>query len=217
MQLVEGATLADRLQSGPIPLEEALPLAHQIADALEAAHERGIVHRDLKPANIKITAEGNVKLLDFGLAKAIESTPGAGNGNPENSPTLTQHMSSAGLIVGTAAYMSPEQARGATVDKRSDIWSFGVVLYEMLTGKRLFEGDTVSDMLAGVLKSDIDLSKLPPATPLWLRRLLARCLERDKKKRLHDMSVIRALLFHIASSTDRSVSTLGSEESAIRL
>ncbi|MBL8290825.1 MAG: serine/threonine-protein kinase, partial [Bryobacterales bacterium] len=185
MELVDGPTLADRLTAGRIPIDEALGIARQIADALEAAHEKGITHRDLKPANIKITSEGKVKLLDFGLAKAME---GGGDkpGNPENSPTMTA-MSGVGVILGTAGYMSPEQARGAPVDKRTDIWAFGVVLYEMLAGRRLFPGETVSDALAGVLKTDPDWSALPANTPPWVRRLLARCLERDRRKRLRDI------------------------------
>ncbi len=172
MELVEGETL-----KGPLPLDTAINYARQIADALEAAHERGIIHRDLKPANIKITPEGKVKLLDFGLAKAMELAPGP---IPESSPTLTAHASMSGIIVGTPAYMSPEQARGTRVDHRTDIWAFGVVLYEMLTGKRLFDGPTVSDVMAAVLTKDPPLD----AAPAQLRPLLARCLERDPHKRL---------------------------------
>jgi len=173
MELVEGPTLADRIRQGPIPLDEALGIAKQIADGLEAAHEKGITHRDLKPANVKIRPDGSVKVLDFGLAKA-GTEPGDLS---SDSPTL---MSIPGTILGTAAYMSPEQARGNPVDKRSDIWSFGVVLYEMLTGKRLFDGATVSDCLAAILVKEPDLS---PA-PAKVRRLLARCLEKDPNKRL---------------------------------
>src|SRR5262245_11286119 len=152
MELVEGPTLADRIMQGPLPLEEALPLARQIAEALEYAHERGIVHRDLKPANIKLTREGSVKVLDFGLAKALnDEKPGV---DRANSPTLSLAATQAGIILGTAAYMSPEQAKGVeTVDRRADIWAFGCVLYEMLTGKKLFEEPTVSETLAAVLKS----------------------------------------------------------------
>src|SRR4029077_5393348 len=149
MELVEGSTLAERIAAGPIPLPEALSIAHQIADALEAAHEKGIIHRDLKPANIKLTPEGKVKVLDFGLARALEGDPTSTN--PANSPTLTLESTRAGVILGTAAYMSPEQARGKAVDKRADIWAFGVVLYEMLSGRITFEGETVSDTLAAVL------------------------------------------------------------------
>jgi serine/threonine protein kinase len=151
MEYIEGPTLAERIRAGAIPLEEALPIARQIAEALEAAHEKGIIHRDLKPANIKFTADGNVKVLDFGLAKALEADSVAAD--PRSSPTLTLSATRAGVILGTAAYMSPEQARGAVVDKRADIWAFGVVLCEMLTGRRSFAGETVSDTLAAVLKN----------------------------------------------------------------
>ena len=186
MELVEGPTLAERIAAGPIPLEEALVLARQIADALEAAHEKGIVHRDLKPANIKLTADNKVKVLDFGLAKAFQGEAASG-GNLTNSPTLTLEATHAGMIMGTAGYMSPEQARGKPVDKRADIWAFGVVLCEMLTGKTTFEGETVSDTLAAVLRADIDWKQLPAGTPPKVRRLLQRCLERDAKKRLRDI------------------------------
>src|SRR6516225_2546907 len=186
MELVEGPTLADRIKQGALPLDEALTIARQIAEALEAAHEKGRVHRDLKPANIKIRPEGVVKLLDFGLAKAAEEP--AGTGDPSDSPTQTISATATGVILGTAAYMSPEQARGASVDKRSDIWAFGVVLYEILTGRHLFRGETVSDTLAGVLKTDPDWKVLPSDTPTSLRRLLRRCLERDRKRRLPDIA-----------------------------
>jgi Tol biopolymer transport system component/predicted Ser/Thr protein kinase len=185
MEFVDGRTLAQRITTGPIPVDEALVIARQIAEALEAAHEKGRVHRDLKPANIKITPEGVVKVLDFGLATAAEEQAPAGD--PSDSPTQTISATRAGVILGTAAYMSPEQARGAAVDKRSDIWSFGVVLYEMLTGRHLFRGETVSDTLAGVLKTDPDWKVLPSDTPASIRRLLRRCLERDRKRRLRDI------------------------------
>src|SRR5689334_7943317 len=185
MEYIEGPTLAERIHAGAIPLEEALPIARQIAEALEAAHEKGIIHRDLKPANIKFTAQGSVKVLDFGLAKALEADTAAAD--PRSSPTLTLSATRAGVILGTAAYMSPEQARGAVVDKRADIWAFGVVLYEMLTARRTFAEDTISDTLAAVLKTTPDWSTLPPDTPAPIRRLLRRCLERDRKKRLPDI------------------------------
>ena len=185
MELVEGSTLAERIAAGPIPLPEALSIAHQIADALEAAHEKGIIHRDLKPANIKLTPEEKVKVLDFGLARALEGDPTSTN--PANSPTLTLESTRAGVILGTAAYMSPEQARGKAVDKRADIWAFSLVLYEMLSGRITFEGETVSDTLAAVLRADIDWAHLPPGTPPKVRRLLQRCLERDPKRRLRDI------------------------------
>ena len=162
LELVEGPTLADRIKEGPIPIDEALPIARQIAEALEAAHEAGVIHRDLKPANIKVREDGTVKVLDSGLAKALDTTPQV---DPSQSPRLTAAATQMGVIMGTAAYMSPEQARGKPVDSRADIWAFGVVLYETLTGKRLFEGATVSDVLAGVLRADPNWSELPTATP----------------------------------------------------
>ncbi|MDP2321683.1 MAG: protein kinase [Acidobacteriota bacterium] len=195
MALVEGEDLSDRIARGAIPLDEALPIAKQIAEALEAAHGQGIIHRDLKPANIKVRADGTVKVLDFGLAKAMDQGSGIrdqGSGGAANSPTITSPaMTMRGMILGTAAYMSPEQARGAIVDKRADIWAFGVVLYEMLTGQRLFDGETVSDTLASVLKTDVDWSRLPNETPASVRRLLRHCLARDRKQRLQDIGDAR--------------------------
>jgi eukaryotic-like serine/threonine-protein kinase len=183
LELVEGPTLADRIAQGPIPLDEALGIARQILDALEAAHEHGIVHRDLKPANIKVRADGMVKVLDFGLAKALDSAEDS-SAAATMSPTLSMHATQAGLILGTAAYMSPEQAAGKPADKRSDMWAFGVVVLEMLTGGQAFTGETVSHVLAAVLKSEPDWSKLPHDTPAQLRRLLGRCLQKDRKRRL---------------------------------
>jgi len=190
MELVPGEDLAERLKRGAIPVDEAIVIAKQIAEALEEAHEHGIVHRDLKPANVKVTPDGKVKVLDFGLAKAWEG-PGAVSSDLSQSPTLAHTGTAAGLILGTAAYMSPEQARGKAVDKRADIWAFGVVLYEMLTGKRLFTGETVSDVLAGVLKTDVDLGALPNATPPGIRQLLRRCLARESRSRLRDIGDAR--------------------------
>jgi len=187
MELVEGPTLAGRLAKGPIPLKEALVIACQIAEALEAAHEKGVVHRDLKPANVKLTAAGQVKVLDFGLAKVREPTAA---GSAEES-TLTVSSTQAGMILGTAAYMSPEQASGKPVDKRADVWSFGVVLWELLTGHRLFEGDTLTQTLAEVLRGPIDFDQLPRETPPEIRRLLRRCLDRDVKNRLRDIGEAR--------------------------
>jgi serine/threonine protein kinase len=191
MELVEGPTLADRISAGRIPLDASLSIAKQIADGLDAAHERGIIHRDLKPANVKVTPDGVVKLLDFGLAKVFEGE--THDVDLSHSPTLVKGTQ-AGLILGTAAYMSPEQARGIPVDKRSDIWSFGVVLFEMLTGKQLFDEETVSDTLAAVLRADIDWAALPAETPPNVRRLLQLCLERDRKKRLRDIGDARLQL-----------------------
>jgi serine/threonine protein kinase len=186
MELLEGADL-----KGPLPLEEAIAIARQIAAGLEAAHEKGIIHRDLKPANIKLTSAGVVKILDFGLAKSAgEFSTASAGGSATMSPTLSLAMTQAGMILGTAAYMSPEQARGKVVDKRTDIWAFGVVLYEIVTGKRLFEGEDLTETLASVVKDRPDLS----AVPANVRRLLERCLEKDPKKRLRDIGDMELLL-----------------------
>ena len=188
MELVEGEDLAQRIARGAIPLAEALPIAKQIAEALEAAHEQGIIHRDLKPGNIKVREDGTVKVLDFGLAKAME--PAAGSlPNVSHSPTITTPaMTQAGMILGTAAYMAPEQAKGRAADKRSDVWSFGCVLYEMLTGRRAFEGEDVSDTLASVLKSEPDWNALPADVALPVRTLLQRCLAKDRRLRVAHIS-----------------------------
>ena len=192
MELVEGEDLAERLRRGAIPVDEALEIAKQIAEGLEEAHEKGIVHRDLKPANVKLTPDGKVKVLDFGLAKAYAGDSTAGSSaDLSQSPTLAHSGTQAGVILGTAAYMSPEQARGKPLDKRADIWAFGVVLYEMLTGKRLFEGETVSDVLAAVLTREADWDALPARTSRELRQLLARCLERNPRDRLRDIGDAR--------------------------
>ena len=195
MELVPGEDLAERLKRGRLPTGDALDIAKQIAEALEEAHEKGIVHRDLKPANVKVTSEGKVKILDFGLAKAL-GADGASEGASDvsNSPTLSRHATEAGLILGTAAYMSPEQARGKAVDKRADIWSFGVVMFEMFSGKRLFTGETVTDVLAAVLTRDPDWSSLPAEVPAGVRMLMMRCLERDPKRRLRDVGEARLSL-----------------------
>jgi Tol biopolymer transport system component len=185
MELVDGPTLADRIEQGPVPLAEALAIAKQIATALEAAHEQGIVHRDLKPANVKVRPDGTVKVLDFGLAKAMDPTSSA-DVNVMNSPTLTR-ATQLGVILGTAAYMAPEQAKGKKVDRRADIWAFGVVLFEMLAGERAFKGDDASDVLAAVLRQDIDWKALPADTPAKVRHVLERCLERDPARRLRDI------------------------------
>lgn len=188
MELVDGEDLSQRIARGPLPLDEALPIARQIAEAVESAHEHGIIHRDLKPANIKVAADGTVKVLDFGLAKAVELS---GASSALNAPTLSIPSTKAGVILGTVAYMSPEQARGHAVDRRSDLWSFGVILHEMLTGTRLFEGATTSDTLAAVLRAKPDWTGLPADTPATIRRLLRRCLERDRKRRLDSAAAAR--------------------------
>ena len=192
MELVEGEDLSDRIARGALPFDEATKIALQVAEGLEAAHEQGIVHRDLKPANIKLKPDGTVKVLDFGLAKAWEAD--STDASLSLSPTMTQHATAAGLILGTAAYMSPEQARGQSVDRRADIWAFGVVLWEMLTGRKLFEGETVSDVLASVLKEAPPLDALPDTTPPHLRRLVGRCLDKESKTRLRDIGEARIAL-----------------------
>jgi serine/threonine-protein kinase len=195
MELVEGEDLSALIARGAMPFAEALPIARQIADALEAAHEQGIIHRDLKPANVKVRPDGTVKVLDFGLAKVMDPMAGASGGwnagDLTNSPTLTARATQAGVILGTAAYMAPEQARGRPVDRRADIWAFGAVLYEMLTGRRAFEGDDISITLAGVLKDDVDWRALPADLPAGVRRLLRRCLEKDPRRRLASMGDAR--------------------------
>jgi len=195
MELVEGQTLARKIREGPLPLKDALRIARQIADALEYAHEKGVVHRDLKPANIKFTLDGTAKVLDFGLATMVGS-PLAGP-DAASLATLTMGHTSAGVIMGTVAYMAPEQARGKPVDKRADIWAFGVVLYEMLTGTRLFNGETVSDTLASVLTRDPPLEQVPAAA----RNLLRRCLEKDSRQRLRDIGDARFLMEEVQTAS----------------
>ena len=206
MELVEGPTLAERIAPGPMPIDEAVPVAMQIADALEAAHEQGIVHRDLKPANIKVRDDGTVKVLDFGLAKLTGAggtggtSRAVGTGELSQSPTITTPaMTQIGVILGTAAYMSPEQAKGREADKRSDLWAFGAVLYEMLTGRRAFDGEDTSDTLASVLKSDPDFTRLPAETPRALRTLLQRCLTRDRRLRVSDASAVKFVLSELGN------------------
>ena len=192
MELVEGPTLADRLRQGSIPLDEALHIAKQVADSLEYAHEHGIIHRDLKPSNVKVTADGSVKLLDFGLAKAIEGDSAATD--ISNSPTISGAATQAGIILGTAAYMSPEQARGKPVDRRADIWAFGVLVFEMLTGQPLYGGESTSEILARVIEREPDLHRLPPTTPAPIRELIRRCLTKTPRQRLRDIGDARLVL-----------------------
>ncbi len=201
MELVEGEDLSVHIARGPIPIAEALPIARQIAEALEAAHEQGIVHRDLKPANIKVRSDGTVKVLDFGLAKAMDGGS-ATNSAMSQSPTMSRHMTEMGMIIGTAAYMSPEQAKGKTVDKRTDIWAFGVVLYEMLTGRRAFKGEDVSETLAAVLMTTLSMDALPPTTPPAIVSLIRRCLARDPRNRLRDIGDARLVLVDDAYTTN---------------
>src|SRR5438128_4057193 len=182
LELVEGPTLADRIRQGPIPIDEALSIARQIADALQAAHEQNIIHRDLKPANIKLRPDGTVKVLDFGLAKALEPVSAFG-GDVTASPTITSPaMTRLGVILGTAAYMAPEQAKGRAADKRSDVWAFGAVLYEMLTGTRAFDGDDMTDVLGAVVRLEPDWSRVPAAVPPAIRTLLQGCLVKDRRQ-----------------------------------
>jgi eukaryotic-like serine/threonine-protein kinase len=204
MELVEGLTLADRIKSGPIPIDEALRIAKQICEALEYAHERGIVHRDLKPANVKVTNDDAVKVLDFGLAKAMEGD--ASSVDIANSPTVSHLATQAGVLLGTAAYMSPEQAKGKAVDRRADIWAFGCVLYEMLTAQMAFRGESVTDTLAAVIKEEPDWSRLPVGTPIRVRVLLQRCLQKDPKQRLRDIGDARISLDEVLAGAPESSS-----------
>jgi hypothetical protein len=199
MELVEGETLAEILTRGPVAPNDALPIVRQVADALDAAHEQGIIHRDLKPANIKITSDGTAKVLDFGLAKAVSPADASGSAIA-NSPTLTARATQIGVILGTAAYMAPEQAKGRVVDRRADIWAFGAVLYEMLAGRRAFKGDDVTEVLASVIKDTPDFGALPPGVSARLKDLLGRCLERDLRKRQRDMGDV---LLELAAIQER--------------
>ena len=211
MELIEGEDLKEKISRGKLPLDEALSIASQIAEALEEAHNNGIVHRDLKPANVKITPDGKVKVLDFGLAKALGDDPetsGAGSGAAiAHSPTLTANMTGAGILIGTAAYMSPEQARGHAADRRADIWAFGVVLFEMLTGSTVYVGDTVSDTLAGVLAREPEWDQLADDTPRPVRRLLERCLEKDIKQRLQAIGEARIAIEQYRENPTADVQT----------
>ncbi|HZQ55045.1 MAG TPA: protein kinase [Bryobacteraceae bacterium] len=205
MELAEGPTLADRIASGPIPVEEAIPIARQIADALEYAHEHGVVHRDLKPANIKISRDDSVKVLDFGLAKAVQGE--AEITNVSDSPTASLMATRSGVLLGTAAYMAPEQVKGKPVDRRADIWAFGCVFFEMLTGKKAFAGDTVTETLANILKNEPDWSLLPAATPIHVRVLLKRCLQKDAKQRLRDIGDARISLDEVLAGAPEAAAS----------
>src|SRR5262245_11642358 len=199
LELVEGPTLADRIMRGPIPFNEALPIARQIAEALAAAHEQGIIHRDLKPANIKVRDDGTVKVLDFGLARVAEAA-GTANSQLTMSPTITSPalMTGIGMLLGTATYMSPEQARGRPADRRADVWAFGCVLYEMLTGKRTFDGEDVAVVLASVIKTDPDFAALPSDLPVAIVMLLRHCLEKEPRSRVADIGTASFVLNHAA-------------------
>ena len=210
MEFVPGETLSEPLLRGALPAREAMGLARQIADGLEAAHDRGIIHRDLKPANLQLTPSGTVKILDFGLAKAIAPEGAGATADAMASPTLTAHATEMGLILGTAAYMSPEQARGLSVDARTDVWAFGCVLFEMLTGRRAFAGDHASDILAAVLRAEPDWTALPPDTPPAARRLLRRCLEKDPRRRVHDIADARIELDDELTGAGEPVTPAGS-------
>jgi serine/threonine-protein kinase len=214
MELVEGPTLADRIKAGPIPVDEAVRIAKQTADALEYAHERGVIHRDLKPANVKVTNDDAVKVLDFGLAKALEDDPSSID--ISTSPTISRMATMQGVLLGTAAYMSPEQAKGRSVDRRADIWSFGCVLYEMLTGKVAFPGESVTDTLATVIRAEPDWSLLSASTPMRVRVLLQRCLQKDPKQRLRDIGDARISLDEVLSGVPEAAPSLVAVESSPR-
>ncbi|HXI04690.1 MAG TPA: serine/threonine-protein kinase, partial [Candidatus Saccharimonadales bacterium] len=212
MELVPGPTLADRIASGPLPLNEALGIAGQIAEALESAHAKGIIHRDLKPANVKIAPDGKVKVLDFGLAKAMAGPDRAAD--LSLSPTVTSANTGTGVILGTVSYMSPEQARGQELDQRTDVFSFGCVLYEMITGRRAFPGGTISDTLAALLKSEPDLEALPPGTPPGIRRLLRRCLAKDTAHRLRHIGDAHLEIDEALAGTEPDTGTAPAGEAA---
>jgi eukaryotic-like serine/threonine-protein kinase len=208
MELVEGPTLAERLEQGPIPVDEALGIAMQIAEALEAAHERGIVHRDLKPANIKLRPDGAVKVLDFGIAKALDNH--LGNSGSHAAQLTTPAMTQSGVVLGTAAYMSPEQARGKAIDQRADIWAFGCVLYEMLTGQPAFGGEDVTTTLARILERGVDLTALPQSVPPAVRHTLELCLEKDVRRRVADIRDVKLALtgaFETGAALDTAAAT----------
>src|SRR4029077_8051528 len=212
MEFVDGLTLAERIEKGPLPLDETLPIARQIAEALEYAHERSIIHRDLKPSNVKITPNGTAKVLDFGLAKALEEDFSAAD--ISTSPTMSHAATQAGILLGTAAYMSPEQARGKKVDRRADIWSFGAVLYEMLTGRPAFTGETISDTLAALIRAEPDWSILPGNVAASTPGLLRRCLTKDANLRLRDIGEARIAIERAFSATPEESLALAPATSA---
>jgi Tol biopolymer transport system component len=214
MELVEGPTLSERIAQGAIPLDDALLIAKQIAEALEYAHDRGIVHRDLKPANIKLTVDGKVKVLDFGLAKALSEDSSASSGSVDFSPTLSMAATKAGIILGTAAYMAPEQARGKPVDRRADIWSFGIVLFEMLTGRRAFHGEDATEILASVIKTEPEWEALPADTPAQVRKLLRRCLEKDARRRLQAIGEARIQIEEVMADSSAATAVMTAVTSA---
>jgi serine/threonine-protein kinase len=216
LEFVDGETLADRIARGALPVDEAVEVCRQVAAGVEAAHEAGVVHRDLKPGNIMLKADGSVKVLDFGLAKTGGSDRPGSDADMAQSPTMTFQATSAGVVLGTAAYMSPEQARGRAVDKRSDVWSFGCVLYECLTARQAFHGETVSDTIAAILKTDADMTALPADTPPRLRELLARCLTKDPRDRLRDIGEARVILTAVAAGIDTPAAGPGSASPASR-
>jgi serine/threonine protein kinase len=217
LELVDGDTLADRIARGPVPVDEAIPIARQVAEALEAAHEQGIIHRDLKPSNIKVATNGTVKVLDFGLAKLTESSGSNAPNALSVSPTITSPMmTGAGVLLGTAAYMAPEQAKGRPADKRSDIWALGCVLYEMLTGRRAFEGEDVADTLAAVLRGEPDWNALPSDAPPHLRAIVKSCLEKDRKARIPDISAVRFLMDRADALAPLPVATRDADAAAVK-
>ncbi len=209
LEFIDGQNLADRISAGRVPIDDAMVIALQVAEALEAAHDRGIIHRDLKPANVLLTKDGVAKVLDFGLAKALDADPSSSRSDPAQSPTLTSASTQLGVIMGTAAYMAPEQARGKTVDRRADIWAFGALLFEMLAGTRAFPGETISDALAAILTTEPDWAKLPADTPATVRALMRRCLERDLRERLQAIGEARIII----SSRSRAVLPAGTQAS----
>ena len=213
LEYVEGQTLAARLTSGPIPVQETLEIGKQIADALEAAHQKGVIHRDLKPGNVMLTPARQVKVLDFGLARALsrdqESEISDGSQAATlDSPTITSDFTRTGVLLGTAAYMSPEQARGRPLDERTDIWSFGAILYECFTGQSLFGGESAADSLGAILHRDPDWDALPSATPPTMRLLLRRCLQKDRRRRLHDIADARIELDEVIANPSHAASDL---------